>query len=98
MIESQNIRQILAIMVTDIVDYTETMNNDEATEELEKSPYHSKNILELSKSYIAENETQKAKENLTKLLNIWGNADEEYIYFQEAKKLWKGINTEKELA
>ena len=30
MIESQNIRQILAIMVTDIVDYTETMNNDEA--------------------------------------------------------------------
>ena len=29
MIESQNIRQILAIMVPDIVDYTETMNNDE---------------------------------------------------------------------
>ena len=29
MIESQNIRQILAIMVTDIVDYTETMNNNE---------------------------------------------------------------------
>ena len=69
-----------------------------ATEELEKLPYHPKNILELSKSYIAENETQKAKENLTKLLNIWENADEEYIYFQEAKKLWKGINTEKELA
>ena len=29
MIEIQNIRQILAIMVTDIVDYTETMNNNE---------------------------------------------------------------------
>ncbi len=30
MIESQNIRQILAIMVTDIVDYTETMNKETA--------------------------------------------------------------------
>ena len=29
MIESQNIRQILAIMATDIPDYTETMNNNE---------------------------------------------------------------------
>ena len=29
MIESQNIRQILAIMVTDIVNYTETMNDNE---------------------------------------------------------------------
>ena len=29
MIENQNIRQILAIMVTDIVSYTETMNEDE---------------------------------------------------------------------
>ena len=27
--ENQNIRQILAIMVTDIVSYTETMNHDE---------------------------------------------------------------------
>ena len=29
MIESQNIRQILAIMVTDIVNYTETMDDNE---------------------------------------------------------------------
>ena len=29
MIEHQNIRQILAILVTDIVDYTEIMNTDE---------------------------------------------------------------------
>ena len=29
MIENQNIRQILAILVTDIVGYTETMDNDE---------------------------------------------------------------------
>ena len=29
MIESQNIRQILAILVTDIVNSTEIMNNDE---------------------------------------------------------------------
>ena len=27
--ENQNIRQILAIMATDIPDYTETMNNNE---------------------------------------------------------------------
>ena len=69
-----------------------------ATEELEKEPYHSKIILELSKSYIAEDETQKAKESLTKLLNIWEDADDEYIYFQEAKKLWKKLNTVKETA
>ena len=38
MIESQNIRQILAIMVTDIVNYTETMddNEDKAWEYLKK--------------------------------------------------------------
>ena len=69
-----------------------------AIEALEREPYHSKIILELSKSYIAENETQKAKENLTKLLNIWEDADEEYIYFQEAKKIWKKLNTVKETA
>ena len=69
-----------------------------ATEELEKEPYQSKIILELSKSYIAEDETQKAKENLTKILNIWEDADEEYIYLQEAKKLWKKLNTVKETA
>ena len=69
-----------------------------ATEELEKEPYNSRIILEVSKSYIAENDTQKAKENLTKLLNIWEDADEEYIYFQEAKKLWKELNTVKETA
>ena len=66
-----------------------------ATEELEKEPYQSKIILELSKSYLAEDETQKAKENLTKILNIWEDADEEYIYYQEAKKLWKELNMEK---
>ena len=69
-----------------------------ATEELEKEPYQSKIILELSKSYIAEDETQKAKENLTKILSIWEDADEEYIYLKEAKKLWKELNTVKEPA
>ena len=29
MVENQNIRQILAIMVTDIVGYTQTMNEDD---------------------------------------------------------------------
>ena len=43
-------------------------------------------------------ESQKAKENLTKLLNIWEDADDEYIYFQEAKKLWKKLNIVKETA
>ena len=69
-----------------------------ATEELEKKPYYSKIILEVSKSYIAENETQKAKESLTKLLSIWEDADEEYLRFQDAKKLWKKLNTVKEPA
>ena len=43
-------------------------------------------------------ESQKAKENLTKLLNIWEDADEEYVYFQEAKKLWKDLNKSKATA
>jgi len=77
MIESQNIRQILAIMVTDIVDYTETMNNDEA------------------KAHLGLDENDKANECLTKLLGIWENADADYIYYQEAKKLWKELNMEK---
>ena len=69
-----------------------------AVEHLEKEPYSSKIILELSKSYIVENETQKAKESLTKLLSIWEDGDEEFIYLQEAKKLWKKLNTVKEPA
>ena len=69
-----------------------------AVEHLEKEPYSSKIILELSKSYIVENETQKAKESLTKLLSIWEDADEEYLRFQDAKKLWKKLNTVKEPA
>ena len=52
-------------MATDIVNYTETMNNN------------------------VENEY------LAKLLGIWEDADEEYIYYQEAKKLWKELNMEK---
>ena len=69
-----------------------------AVEHLEKEPYSSKIILELSKSYIVENETQKAKESLTKLLSIWEDGDEEFIYLQEAKKLWIKLNTVKETA
>ena len=37
-------------------------------------------------------------QNIRQILAIWEEADEEYIYFQEAKKLWKEINTKKELA
>lgn len=55
-------------------------------------------ILELVKSYSGKNENDMAKEYLTKILNIWENADEDFIYFQEAKKLWKELNTKKELA
>ena len=69
-----------------------------AVEHLEKEPYSSKIILELSKSYIVENETQKAKESLTKLLSIWEDGDEEFIYLQETKKLWIKLNTVKETA
>ena len=40
-------------------------------------------------------QTENANQYLTKLLGIWEEADEEYIYFQEAKKLWKELNMEK---
>jgi len=65
---------------------------------LKHTPMATSILLELVKFYIAINERDKAKEKLTKLLNIWENADEEYIYFQEAKKLWKELNTVKEPA
>jgi len=65
---------------------------------LKKPPFDPLIILELSKAYIANGQIENANQNLTKLLGIWEDADEEYIYFQEAKKLWKEINTEKELA
>ena len=55
-------------------------------------------ILETAKAYKENNEIDKAKECISKLLGIWEDADEEYIYFQEANKLWKKLNTVKETA
>jgi len=40
-------------------------------------------------------ENDKANEYLTKLLGIWEDADADYIYYQEAKTLWKELNMEK---
>ena len=85
MIENQNIRQILAIMATDIVNYTF----------FKKTPNNPLIILELSKAYIANGQTENANQNLTKLLGIWEDADADYIYYQEAKTLWKELNMEK---
>ena len=52
-------------------------------------------LLEIAKAHLGLNENDKANEYLTKLLGIWEDADEEYIYYQEAKKLWKELNMEK---
>ena len=52
-------------------------------------------LLEIAKAHLGLEENDKANENLTKLLGIWEDADEEYIYYQEAKKLWKELNLEK---
>ena len=55
-------------------------------------------ILEISKAHIGLAENDKANEYLTKLLGIWEDADQEYIYYQEAKKLWKELNIKMEPA
>ena len=55
-------------------------------------------LLEIAKAHLGLNENDKANECLTKLLGIWEEADEEYIYYQEDKKLWKKLNTVKETA
>ena len=55
-------------------------------------------ILEISKAHIGLEENDKANEHLTKLLGIWEEADQEYIYYQEAKKLWKELNIKMEPA
>ena len=52
-------------------------------------------LLEIAKAHLGLDENDKANEYLTKLLGIWEEADEEYIYYQEAKKLWKELNIEK---
>ncbi|MCB0704174.1 MAG: tetratricopeptide repeat protein [Saprospiraceae bacterium] len=43
--------------------------------------------LSLAKAYYAENEIDKAKESLEKTLDLWRNADPQYVYYQEAKAL-----------
>ena len=55
-------------------------------------------ILEVAKAYQGNKDIDNANRHLTKLLGIWEDADKEYIYFQEAKKLWKELNTVKETA
>jgi hypothetical protein len=52
-------------------------------------------LLEIAKAHLGLEENDKANEYLTKLLGIWEDADANYIYYQEAKKLWKELNMEK---
>ena len=63
-----------------------------------KDPFNPLMILEVAKAYQGNKDIDNANRNLTKLLGIWDNADEEYIYYKEAKKLWKELNTVKEPA
>ena len=64
-------------------------------EHLNKSENKPLILLEIAKAHLGLDENDKANECLTKLLGIWEDADEEYIYYQEAKKLWKELNLEK---
>ena len=63
-----------------------------------KDPFNPLMILEVAKAYQGNKDIDNANRHLTKLLGIWDNADEEYIYYKEAKKLWKELNTVKEIA
>ena len=63
-----------------------------------KDPFDPLMILEVAKAYQGNKDIDNANRNLTKLLGIWDNADEEYIYYKEAKKLWKELNMEKATA
>ena len=62
---------------------------------LKKDPFNPLMILEVAKAYQGDKDIDNANRHLTKLLGIWDNADEEYIYYKEAKKLWKELNKEK---
>ena len=76
--------------------YQEMNENDKAisfgNEILIKHPYRATLLLGLAKAYHNDGNIDKCKELLAKTLNIWSDADEEYIYLQEAKSLWKKIN------
>ena len=63
-----------------------------------KDPFDPLMILGVAKAYQGNKDIDNANRHLTKLLGIWDNADEEYIYYKEAKKLWKELNTVKEPA
>ena len=63
-----------------------------------KDPFDPLMILGVAKAYQGNKDIDNANRHLTKLLGIWDNADEEYIYYKEAKKLWKKLNTVKETA
>ena len=72
-----------------------TTTLEESLEQAIKSENKPLILLEIAKAHLGLNENDKANECLTKLLGIWEDADEEYIYYQEAKKLWKELNLEK---
>ena len=51
-------------------------------------------ILGIAKAYKLNNEIDKSKEYISKLLGIWEDADKEYISYQKAKNIWKELNSE----
>ncbi len=74
----------------------EKLNNfDKAIEILEDileiNPYHAMAHLSLARTLIESGNKNKAKEHLDIAINIWENADEEFILAQEAKMLYKEI-------
>ena len=51
-------------------------------------------ILGIANAYKLNNEIDKSKEYISKLLGIWEDADKEYISYQKAKNIWKELNSE----
>ena len=62
---------------------------------LKLSPSNGRTMLWLAKSYIGKHDIDKANEMLSKILRVWENADDDYIPHQEAKQIWKELNSVK---
>ena len=83
-------RSILAILSTDIAGYTK------ATEEsllsvLHNDPYNPKTYYELSILYSDWSKIEKAREHMEIPINIWKDANPEYIFAKKAREKFKTL-------
>ena len=62
-------------------------------ESLKLNPYEGTFLLELTKSYLADGQIEKAKETLKKLKNkVWHKAEPEYIFYDDMMSLREELN------